>query len=202
MNTKVGVAFLVGGWIVAGILLCRGESFTRYASAQDAPRYPVSASNAPVSPPGGLQQLPPMPTIPGPVSVDSLSAPCPQSCTVPLVTQQAEGILQSPAASNARIWKFKTTVAPTYEGGAIGQELPVTVEVRITGLKDFTPAQLRQHLPEKIKIGLTQALSGSTADKFEQILERLERIEKRLQEVESQKTPPLLPTSVNVNSGY
>lgn len=190
MNARACFGFLVGGLIVAGLLVGRSGGLTRQAEAQQLSPYPVQGS------PVLSQQVAPVPQ-----SVDV-------GYPVPVATQDLEPIT-SPPTANPRVYKFKTTVSPTYEGGALGQEIPVTVEVRVTGLKDCTPAMIQKNLPEKVKIGLAQALSnaanagGSGDEKLGQILERLDRIEKQLQKLESEKAtlpPPVI--SSNVGSTY
>jgi hypothetical protein len=106
-------------------------------------------------------------------------------------------------AGNPRITKqvlnirCQTSVTPFFTGGGAGQAIPVTVEVRSPYLsdEDISLAFWRQaQLPEKVKEALERALenpappSATTGRESLHVLERLDEIERRLQQLEQQKS--------------
>jgi hypothetical protein len=100
--------------------------------------------------------------------------------------------------------RFTTSVSPIWEGGAVGQALPITVEIRGSSPQDVPLVAWRQELPGKIKqalewelakaeavnpfaaaSGLSNQLNGDR--KLDQILERLDKMEKRIKQIEKKK---------------
>ena len=91
--------------------------------------------------------------------------------------------------------QLTTFIQPVFEGGALGQPCPVKVKIEIkTSELGSAPTtfKLNDQLPEQVKAALESALKNygqdkptlAGDDKLDKILDRLERIEKRLQEVE------------------
>ena len=75
------------------------------------------------------------------------------------------------------------SVTPIFEGGAIGQPVPLTVEIRGKPLSTTTSWQKR--LPDKVKEAIEKAMAEAASDepsdpRLAEILNRLEKLEKRL----------------------
>ncbi len=115
------------------------------------------------------------------------------------------GLLAPPAAeaqsrpdaapAGSLVIRFSTSVSPTFEGGAVGPPVPLTVEIRGDGasIRDIPAAAWRKQLPDQVKAALEEALEQALyapppADRrLDQILERLDGIERRLKQLEREK---------------
>jgi hypothetical protein len=87
---------------------------------------------------------------------------------------------------------FATTVTPIFEGGAVGEPVRLTVEIRGNPLSTTTSWQKR--LPDKVKEAIESAMREAASEdplpdpRLDQILDKLDKIEKRLQQIERGKS--------------
>jgi hypothetical protein len=91
-----------------------------------------------------------------------------------------------------------TSVAPIFEGGAIGKRVPVLVEIRKDprfNEEEIPPEAWQQNLPDKVKQAVQAALAEAAGEvppvdrRLDQVLERLDKIERQLKHLERQKSP-------------
>jgi hypothetical protein len=160
-------------------------------------RMTVLSSVEAQQPPETLQPvpLPPVPDEPArlqpsPVAVPPPLAP-PHVIEPPLPIPQPEPVLV----------RFTTSVTPVFEGGAVGMPLPVTIEIRGDDrlAKIIRLAARRKKLPDKVKEAIQAALEEAATDdspedpRLDEILERLQSMEKRLKRIEEQKASSKSP---------
>jgi hypothetical protein len=148
--------------------LIAGNSSVFAPTVQAQPPTPVPAPTRPAEAPQAV-----------PVDRDR-AAPPPLAVTTPLAE-----------APHSVVIRFVAHVSPIFEGGAVGQPVPFTVEIR--GDRLFNPAWLKK-VPEKVKEALQAALAEAADEeppadrRLDQVLERLDKIEKRLKHIERQKS--------------
>jgi hypothetical protein len=108
---------------------------------------------------------------------------------------------QSPAAeppppvpqAGPVVIRFTTCVKPIFEGGAIGQPVPLTVEIRMDARwkeARISPELWQKNLPDKVKEAVEVALAEAAGEdppadrRRDQVLDRLDKIERRLKQIE------------------
>jgi hypothetical protein len=96
--------------------------------------------------------------------------------------------------------RFTASVPRTFEGGAVGTEVPLIVEIRRDGLsnEDIPLIACQAYLPAKVKEALEKALEEAVeqaaydlppADRrLDRVLDRLDKIERRLKQIERGKS--------------
>ena len=91
-----------------------------------------------------------------------------------------------------RVARISGRLSLLVEGGAVGQPVPLTVEIRGDHL--FNERAWRKKVPEKVKEALQSALAEAADEerpadrRLDQVLDRLDKIEKRLKHIEWQKS--------------
>ena len=112
-----------------------------------------------------------------------------QAVAVPRVTEDSQ---EWPL-----VIRCTTYVAPIFEGGAIGQRVPVIVEIRKDPRfkeENISPEAWQQNLPDKVKQAVQSALAEAAGEeppvdrRLDQVLERLDKIERQLKHLERQKS--------------
>jgi hypothetical protein len=99
--------------------------------------------------------------------------------------------------SGALLVRFTTPVVPVFETGAMGQPVELMIEIRGDGpaLRGIPVGAWQENLPGKVKTALEEALTRAvdappSADRRpDQILERLDGIERRLKQLEHKLSP-------------
>ncbi len=90
-----------------------------------------------------------------------------------------------------------TSVHPIFEDGAVGQRVPLTVEIRMDARwkeANIPTEAWQKNLPEKVKEALESALAEAVGEdppadrRRDQVLDRLDKIERRLKQIERAKS--------------
>jgi hypothetical protein len=147
----------------------------------------LMASNLFVPPPAEAHQ--PLPVEPPPAVAKDVPPQLPPEARTPVPPPEFK-TSQVPALHSPVLAHFTTSVTPIFEGGAIGEPVRLTVEIR--GKPLTTTSSWRKKLPDKVKVAIESAMAEAASDeppdpRLDEILNRLDKLEKRLKHFERQK---------------